>query len=93
MFVTTKLYVITSPTLAIPSAPKSKVPSFVIRILGDSIISTIVQSVQVGSIGEQEGQGVGSVESSVTRLPLGSVPVATAKLSTWPALMSACVIV
>ena len=82
---------ITSPTLAIPSAPISKVPSFVIEINGNWGITVIVQSVQVGSTGVQEGHGVGSDESSVTVTPVGSIPDAVAKLSTWPASISAWV--
>ena len=52
-------------------------------------MSVIVQLVQVGSIGVQEEHGVGSDESSVTVTPVGSIPDAVAKLSTWPASISA----
>jgi hypothetical protein len=48
----------------------------------------IVQVVQVGSIGVQVAQGVGSVDVAVTFGPLGGVPVAVATLSTCPTLMS-----
>ncbi|GAA4071976.1 hypothetical protein GCM10022389_16510 [Flavobacterium cheonanense] len=45
------------------------------------IIGVIVHVVQVGSIGVQLVQGVGSVEVPVTGGPEGGVPVAVAKLS------------
>ena len=50
-----------------------------------------VHAIQFGLI-VQVVQGVGSVEVPVTGFPLGSCPVAVAKLSTWPALISAWVI-
>ena len=61
-------------------------------ILGVGVNVTIVQVVQVGSIGVQLVQGVGSLEVSVTGDPRGGFPVAVAKLSTWPASISAWVI-
>ena len=61
-------------------------------ILGLGVSNTIVQEIQVGSIGVQLVQGVGSEEVSVTGGPRGGFPVAVAKLSTWPASISACVI-
>ena len=61
-------------------------------ILGVGVNVTIVQVVQVGSIGVQFVHGVGSLEVSVTWGPRGGFPVAVAKLSTWPASISAWVI-
>ena len=50
-----------------------------------------VHVVQFGA-GSQFVHGVGSLEVSVTGGPDGGVPEAVAKLSTWPASISACVI-
>ena len=50
-----------------------------ITIAGDWVSSTMVHSGQVGSTGHV-AQGVGSEEVSVTGSPLGSFPVAVAKL-------------